>query len=479
MLEALFEGLSGTGDAYAQFRRRYANDPAGFAQDCFNYLPGEGPTSYQLDALNAVSQYRRVSIRGPHGIGKTTFSSWVILWAVLTADDVKVPTTASAWRQLTKFLWPEVHKWAMRLRWDRLGIPPFRNNRELLSLSINLSATQQAFALASDNPASIEGAHAKRVVYVFDEAKAIPDALFDAAEGAFSTGEAYAVAISTPGDPVGRFYDIHRKAPGLDDWYTVHVTLEQAIQAGRVSREWAEQRARQWGKNSAVYKNRVLGEFASSDTDGIIPIDWVEAAMQRFEDLPPDYEWGAFHTVGVDVGLTTDLTVLALRYQNGLKELRQYPRAETMMTAGRAKGVLDRHAVGGVYQGQAVVDVIGIGAGVVGRLRELQVPVWGFNAAKKSVRTDSTRELGFLNLRAEAWWNMRELLDPDNGHDIILPRHDRLLGELVSPRWQVMSGGKIKLESKDDIRKRLGRSTDYADAVIMAFYERRRGVLFG
>jgi hypothetical protein len=115
------------------------------------------------------------------------------------------------------------------------------------------------------------------------------------------------------------------------------------------------------------------------------------------------------------------------------------------------------------------VDVIGIGAGVVGRLRELGHDVFAFNAAEKSEQIDMSGELGFVNMRSAAWWTMRELLDPANGFDIALPPNDRLTGDLTAPHWRVVSGGRIQVESKADIRKRLGRSTDHGDAVVMAF----------
>jgi hypothetical protein len=115
------------------------------------------------------------------------------------------------------------------------------------------------------------------------------------------------------------------------------------------------------------------------------------------------------------------------------------------------------------------VDVIGIGAGVVDRLRELGCTVIPFNAAAATQVRDRSGELGFANLRAAAWWSLREMLDPANGIGVALPPDDMLIGDLTAPHWRVLSGGKIKIESKDDIYKRLGRSTDDGDAVVMAF----------
>jgi hypothetical protein len=125
------------------------------------------------------------------------------------------------------------------------------------------------------------------------------------------------------------------------------------------------------------------------------------------------------------------------------------------------------------------VDVIGIGAGVVDRLREQRMAVEPFNAAEGTTRKDSSGELGFSNVRSQAWWELRELLDPAGGEPVALPPDDMLTGDLTAPHWRVLSGGRIQIESKDDIRKRLGRSTDSGDAVVQAFWSRSRAGSFG
>jgi hypothetical protein len=334
-------------------------------------------------------------------------------------------------------------------------------------------STGEAFALTSDDHLAIEGAHADSLIYIFDEAKAIKAETFDATEGELSGGEsteAYALAISTPGEPAGRFYDIHARRPGYEDWWTKHVSLEECIRAGRVSAEWAKQRARQWGENSAVYQNRVLGEFCSSDADGVIPLAWIELANERWSEWNETKEWHPFESVGVDVSRSQngDTTCLALRFGRVLTELRESTEVDVMQVTGKAVGVLRK------YGGRAVVDVIGIGAGVVDRLRELKYNVLAFNASEASTAKDSSGELEFINKRAAAWWHMRELLDPANGEDIALPSDDDLTGDLCAPHWKTTSGGKIQIESKDDIRKRLGRSTNKGDAVVQAFYEEKK-----
>lgn len=463
-----------------KIRSRYYDDPAGFACDCIRWDDGEGLTDYQTDILSAVPREKRVALRGPHGLGKTTIAAFLVLWFAITRDmagtDWKVATTAGAWRQLERFLWPEVRKWARRLRWDVLGRDPLSERTEMLTLNIKLD-NGQAFAVASDEPALIEGVHANAVLYIFDESKSIIPDTFDAAEGAFSGAgegrpmEAFAVAMSTPGEPSGRFFDIHSRKPGYEDWWVRHVTVDEAIAAGRISQDWVDQRARQWGRDSAVFANRVLGEFHSSDADGVVPLEWVEAANARWRlwdeaGRPP----GGVCTVGVDVAREgSDKTVLALFDTPVVTELRRFAKQPTTATTGVVVGVL------GASERTAIVDVIGVGGGVVDQLREQGLRVVAFNASEGTDATDRSGELGFINTRSAAWWRVRELLDPAYGATLALPPDDELTGDLTAPRWKVTSTGKIQIESKDDIRKRLGRSTDAGDAVVQALWEAPTG----
>lgn len=456
----------------------YAYDPVGFARDLIFWKPGEGLTGYQADILDRLVEHRRVAVRGPHGLGKTGIAAIIVLWFALTRDaagiDWKAITTAGVWRQLTRYLWPEIHKWAPRLRWDRLGRDPFDPRRELLEQMLKLRHGE-AFPVASDDPALIEGAHADSLLYVYDEAKAISAGTFDAAEGAFSGArreglpEAFALAFSTPGEPAGRFYEIHQRKPGLEDWHAIHVTREATIAAGRMPVEWAEQRRRQWGETSAVYANRVLGEFHSSDEDAVIPLAWVEAAIRRWEawkDAASAQKHGR-RVIGVDVARSgEDLTVFAVRQGAVVEELRVFAKQDTMTTTGKVGGLLDD----GTPTAVAVVDTDGLGAGVTDRLREQGRRVVAFHAGTRCDNKDRSGELGFVNTRSAAWWNMRELLDPAYGHQIALPPDDELIGDLTAPHWTVQSGSKIAVESRDSLVSRLGRSPDRGTAVVQAFW---------
>lgn len=459
---------------YKAFKERYFYMPDQFVLDCIKFEEDDEPADYQLEVLTQLVAKKRASARGPHGLGKSSLAAWAILWFALTRDgkDWKVATTASAWRQLTKFLWPEVHKWARLIKWDVIGRKPFSETNELLDLSLKLK-TGEAFALASHDSNLIEGAHARYIMYVFDESKTIPAATWDSAEGAMSSGEAFWLAISTPGVPDGRFYDIHAKKKGYTDWWARHVKLNEAIKAGRIDEDWAETRKLQWGAKSPQYRNRVLGEFASSESDSVIPLEWIEEANERWTQLEEIGMSSEVEVIGVDVArMGSDKTVYALRSGNTIKTMMATSKEDTMQTAGRAGAYLRQYP-----NSKAVVDVIGVGAGTVDRLREqYNERIIPFSASERTDTLDRTGIWGFTDKRSAAWWHLREMLDPINGEEVALPPDDDLTGDLVSPTWDVMSNTKIKVESKRDIRKRIDRSTNSADAVVQAFWEGDFGV---
>ena len=463
-----------TNRRYEEFRRKYRYDPAGFAMDCFYWPAGQGITNYQIRILDELVDRRRIAVRGPHGIGKSAIASMAILWFSLTRDteDWKIPTTASAHQQLTRYLWPEVAKWRKRLRWSIIGRDPFVEGKEALQRELKLD-TGRAFPIASTRPEEMEGSHADQQLFIFDEAKIIQEETFDALEGAFSGAwgntdrEAYAIAISTPGVPSGRFYDIHSHKAGYEDWYTMHVTLEDAIEAGRIPKEWADQRKRQWGENSALYMNRVLGEFCPDDENGVIPLAWIEAANMRWLQWQEDIEeqgakaLGKVTSIGVDMGRGGDKTVFALCFDERRVDKLQYMSNQTMKpVVARAEALLNKHT------GAALVpDAIGIGAD---RFDDEKYKVIPFVASNKTDRKDRSETFGFANMRAAAWWTMREILDPDFDEGVALPPDDILTGDLAAPKWREIAGGKIIIQSKEEIKKDLRRSTDAADAVIQA-----------
>lgn len=450
---------------------RWRNSPVTWAADCMNvHLAG-----YQGEVLDALPVQRRVAVKGPHGLGKSFMGATLVNWFATTREmmgkDWKIITTASAWRHLEVYLWPEIHKWADRIDFVKLGRQPFNRRTELLDLRLKLRYGA-ATAVASNQPERIEGAHAEELLYLLDEAKIVPPATWDSIEGAFSNAgpdtadNAYAFAMSTPGAPAGRFYDIHRRAAGYEDWWTRSISLDEAIEAGRISRAWADQRRLQWGEDSAVYHNRVLGEFHASDEDSVIPLAWLEAANERW------YEWDRAGRpsqdgplwIGVDVGRGGDESILAHRDGPALW-LEGHRRRDTMSTVAMLQGL----------DARPIIDVIGVGAGVYDRAREVGLRALPYVGSGKTTHRERSRKLGFTNVRSAAYWNLRELLDPAYEPVIMLPPDDLLTSDLTTPHWSVTTGvpPKIQVEKKEDVVTKLGRSPDRGDAVAMSFWADR------
>lgn len=400
----------------------------------------------------------------------TALASWAILWFALTRDnhpeyvDWKIPTTASAWRQLTKYLWPEIHKWSRLVKWELVGREPFRTRDEMQRQSLKLN-TGESFAVASDDSNTIEGAHAEQLMYVFDESKIIPPPTWDSAEGAMSSGETFWLSISTPGEPVGRFYDIQSRKKGYHDWYVRHVTLQEAMDANRITPEWAAARRVQWGEDSAMYQNRVLGEFAASAEENVIPLSWIEAAQNRWDDEKPH---SYVIQIGCDVArMGDDTNVIALRSGYYIHDLICNVKNDTMEIAGLLKTLMSKHPTARLF-----VDVIGVGSGVFDSVSEQYGErAFPYHAQAKTEFTDISNLWQFQDTYSAMWYNLRDLLNPDNNFPVALPPDDDLTADLVAPKWKVMSNGRIAVESKEKVKERLKRSPDRGEAIAMAFWE--------
>jgi hypothetical protein len=263
----------------------------------------------------------------------------------------------------------------------------------------------------------------------------------------------------------------------------MHITLEMAVEAGAISRSWADQRRLQWGEFSSTYQNYVMGEFATQDEDSVIPLAWIEAAMERWELWKTSGQPASGRLVlGVDVARGgEDKTAIAIRRGDIVEELRRYTRTsdstETVgwvVAAMTTKGLPDQNAV-------AIIDSVGVGGPVVDFVRKGGCQVIAFNAGAASVRRDKSGSFGFVNQRSEGWWHLRELLDPRPIADpnnpevtipicrVCLPRDAELLGDLCTPRYTLTHQGRVSVEEKSEIRKRLHRSTDLGDATVQAF----------
>jgi len=209
----------------------------------------------------------------------------------------------------------------------------------------------------------------------------------------------------------------------------------------------------------------LYGDYSIGLTDDpwqIIPSAWVEAAQRRWK---PEHKPDETATcAGLDVARGgKDATVLAQRWGNWFAPLEKHPGKDT------PDGTFGRQIAWNALQrgGYVNVDVIGVGAAVVDLCREMDMNVVPVNFGAGTKRHDRTNLLKFTNVRAYAYWSMREALDPEKGDGIMLPPDTELKADLCSARWMMRVTG-IQVESKDDIKERLGRSPDAGDAVVLA-----------
>lgn len=212
------------------------------------------------------------------------------------------------------------------------------------------------------------------------------------------------------------------------------------------------------------------GNFMAKRADGamqVIPSDWVKQAQARWKPgVPRDVQMTA---LGVDVAEAVDMNILSPRYEGWYAPLVCVPGKEAPDGSSKAALVV-RHRRGNAA---LVIDVGGgYAGGLIERLKDNKIPFSGFNGAHKSFAHTRDGKLEFKNKRAEAWWKFREALDPDQdgGSPVDLPDDPALLADLTAPTFKVGTGG-IVIESKEEIKKRLGRSTDRGDGVVMAWSE--------
>ena len=434
-------------ERFVDLIQKWYTDPVAFVKEALK----ADPDKWQVEALYAIVSNDRIAIKSGHGVGKTAFNSWLILWWLVTHYPCRIPCTAPTASQLEDTLWPEVRKWAMNL-------PPFLKSQiEITSHHIKLaSAPSQSFAVSKtaskDRPEALQGFHEENLLFLIDEASGVPDIVFETAQGSLSTKGAKIVMTGNPTRATGYFHNSFFS----DRWYKITVS---AIDAKQASKEFPEDIIHQYGRDSNVYRVRVLGEFPTGDDDGVIPLALAEEAMWR--DM--DRDTHAKVIWGLDVArFGDDRTVLCKRQGMNVTSLVSWQNKDIMQTAYLVADEykkLQAH-FSNELPVEVIVDVIGMGAGVADRLRELGLPVVECNVSESPSSKDK-----FMRLRDELWWNVREWLETKNAK---LPNDEELINELATPRYSIPNG-KIVIERKSDLKKRGLRSPDKADALCLTF----------
>lgn len=434
-------------------------DPVTF---CENVL-GFHPWSKQREIIESVRDNPRTAVRSCHGSGKTAVAARVVAWYLTAFPESRVVTTAPTFSQVRDLLWSEIN--AAVGRAPEGLFPPCDSTR------LTISRSWFAVGLSTDRPERFQGHHAENLLLVVDEASGVHEDIYEAAEGFLTSPNARVLLIGNPTQTSGTFYRAFHSERHLYNtihisaWDTPNVTGEEVPEVARkslVSPDWVEQRKQQWGEGSPLYDVRVLGNFPSESEDQVIGLQQIEDAKAR--EVSPSSPV----VISCDVArYGSDETVIAVRRGNNVRIHKTYTSRSLMETAGHIVDCARQYNAPGM---RVVIDDVGLGGGVTDRLKEMGVPCEGFNGGSAA-----TEPRLYPNRRSEAWFAFAEQI---NQVDI---DPDEMLGaDLVAPKYSLDSSGRRVVEAKDKTKKRLGRSPDRADAVLMAFAPApRMGASFG
>lgn len=409
-----------------------------------------------LDALcNKTTDKDRIAVRSGHGVGKTAALAIAALWFLLTRPNGIVLVTANSQDQLKDNNWAEMRRWIAQMPkiWGRYFDVQATHIR-----CEKMGSFATARTASRENPEALQGLHSDHVLILCDEASGIPDIVFETGRGSLSTPGSKLVLTGNPTRGQGEFYDAFNIL--ADHYYKLHVPSTSVHRAtGHI-----EDIRKKHGEDSNPYRIRVLGEFPKEDDDQVIPRYLCDEALRRKVDyIDAPVIWG----VDVAEGVGRDRTALVKRRGNALlekelKPIQTWLTKDPMQIAGilhdEYKNHLKRERPFSIN-----IDTIGIGAGLFYRCKELGLPVKKVNVAE----SPSSKER-FLRLRDELWFEAREWFE---GLDVSLdkdnPKVHELISELCSPSYQINSNGKMRVETKQEMKKRGISSPDIAEAFLM------------
>lgn len=422
---------------------------------------GFKPWSKQLEIVESVRDNRRTAVRSANGVGKTAIAARTVLWFLAAHPKSVVVTTAPTWKQVETQLWREmaVAFETGREFFQMLGQP------EIFKTDLTIAPNWYATGISTEKPERFSGFHSAHILLVVDEASGVADDIFEASEGFLTSKNARVLLISNPTRLSGEFYRAFHRDASL--WNRIHLSIEATpnftdekvpdeVRQSLPDKSFPALMERKYGRESALYAVRVMGDFPRSQDDAVCKLSDVEDAQNR------ECEAGTPVVISCDVArMGGDETVIAVRRGNQIRIVDAYAGKDLTWTIGRLLQIereLYAETQADIFH---VLDYAGLGVGVYDALRERsQFPTFGFNS---SHRAKDARD--YPNRRSEAWFEFSEKFLPY----IDLDPDEQLLEDLVAPVFKQDSAGRRVVEAKEETRKRLSRSPDRADAVLMAF----------
>ena len=428
--------------------------PVTFARDILRVKLWAG----QVEVLEALTQRRRVAVKAGNGLGKGFCAAVALLWFIHAHPDAAIAlSTAPTFRQVRHILWRQVHQLYRRA-------PRILGGR-LLDTRWEISGDRYALGLSADSADQFQGFHSPNMFIVVDEAEGVAEEIYEAIESVMTSAGSLLLLIGNPTTMSGAFRRAFHEERRIYHTITISALDSPNVQAGKpvipglATARWVEERREIWGADSPVYRARVLGQFPDQGEDTLLRLSDIEAAAARHTsgDAPGANNRGGDVVLAVDVArYGADRSVILRRRGDRVEDIRVLRQMDTMQLTGWVAAAIRESGAAHIC-----VDEIGLGAGVVDRLRELGHPVRGVNVAHKA-----RQDRQFVNLRAEGYWNLRERFRAGR---ISIPPDNELIGELAALRYSFISQGRIQMESKEQIRKRGLPSPDKADALMLAY----------
>ncbi|MCH8988687.1 MAG: hypothetical protein IIA92_07755 [Chloroflexi bacterium] len=430
--------------------------PLEFASD----ILGVNLWAKQREVLGSLVEHRRVAVKSGNGLGKGFCAAVALLWFLHVHKDAAIVlSTAPTFRQVRHVLWRQVHR-LYRPNAQLLG-------GKMLDTRWEISDDRYAMGLSAETADQFQGFHSPNMLIVVDEAEGVSDEIYEAIEAVMTSADPLLLLIGNPTTVTGAFRRAFYEERHLYHNITISALDSPNVQEGKTvipgltSARWVEERRETWGEDNPIYRARVLGEFPDQGEDTLIGLSDVEEAAQRWAAGQED---GAADAPGevvlaVDVArFGSDRSVILRRQGSRVMEVRTFRDMDTMQLAGWVAA-----AIRETSPERVCVDEIGVGAGVVDRLKEQGYPIKGINVARRA-----SQERIFANLRAEGYWRLKELFASG---EIAIPNDHQLMGELAALRYSYDSQGRVLMESKEAMRQRGLPSPDKADALMLAFLE--------
>ncbi|MDD4986809.1 MAG: phage terminase large subunit, partial [Dehalococcoidales bacterium] len=426
--------------------RHYLHSPADFVRDILH----ADPTPQQVEILESVRSSTAIAARSGHGIGKTAVEAWIILWFITLHPFAKVPCTAPTGHQLEDILWPEVNYWLQRseikrqIAWTKTRLAVIGHDESWF-----------AVPRSANKPENLQGFHARHCLFVVDEASGVEQEIMDVVEGALTNSGARLLMCGNPTRLSGTFYNAFHKDRRLYKTFAF-----SSIDSPLVSAEYVQRIADKYGAESDVYRVRVLGEFPKGTPDTFIRLDAVEGAIAR--TVAPSGPW----QIGVDPArYGDDSSVIYYRRGFHVFESVSIHGINTVRLTGETARVIKLIREIDPEAGTIVVNVddTGVGGGVTDQLQELE---YELDIEVLPQNFGGSGDDDYDDQAAAMWGNLKELLP-----ELDLPDVPELVGQLTTRKYQVRPNGKIKLERKEDMKKRGLQSPDHGDALALCLWE--------